>query len=154
MPSSSIMIRSAVKPATLRLPPHVLRHASVAARSYYWSGAKVSSCVGVRAARSFSTVPAQRTDLATKPATEKAFKGAEGLHKSVFHTFHFSPVWCSTSREEDKTPSAEALTTPDATSTVPSIVKGDWVLFHPVYSASELQAVEVRRSSDLRVRSP
>ena len=26
---------------------------------------------------------------------------------------------------------------------VPSVLKGDWVLFHPVYSADELHAVEV-----------
>ncbi|KAJ3518358.1 hypothetical protein NMY22_g13717 [Coprinellus aureogranulatus] len=36
-----------------------------------------------------------------------------------------------------------ALTTPDATSTVPTMVRGDWVLFHPVYSPEELKAVEV-----------
>ncbi|KAF9046402.1 alternative oxidase-domain-containing protein [Panaeolus papilionaceus] len=35
------------------------------------------------------------------------------------------------------------LTRPDAVSTVPDMVRGDWVLFHPVYSPSELKAVEV-----------
>lgn len=39
-----------------------------------------------------------------------------------------------------------ALTTPDATSTVPTMVRGDWVLFHPVYSPEELKAVEVTSS--------
>jgi len=35
------------------------------------------------------------------------------------------------------------LTKPDAVSTIPSTVRGDWVLFHPVYTQEELRAVEV-----------
>ncbi|PPQ72300.1 hypothetical protein CVT26_007131 [Gymnopilus dilepis] len=35
------------------------------------------------------------------------------------------------------------LTKPDAVSTVPEMVRGDWVLFHPVYSTDELKAVRV-----------
>ncbi|PPQ89652.1 hypothetical protein CVT25_013839 [Psilocybe cyanescens] len=35
------------------------------------------------------------------------------------------------------------LTQHDAVSTVPVMVRGDWVLFHPVYSSEELKAVEV-----------
>ena len=41
---------------------------------------------------------------------------------------------------------AAALTQPGAVSTVPTMVRGDWVLFHPVYTQEELKAVEVRRS--------
>lgn len=40
----------------------------------------------------------------------------------------------------------EALTTPGPASTVPTMVRGDWVLFHPVYSPEELKAVDVRKS--------
>ena len=40
-------------------------------------------------------------------------------------------------------PSGGALTKPDAISTVPTMVRGDWVLFHPVYSVEELKSVEV-----------
>jgi len=47
-------------------------------------------------------------------------------------------------------PPAEALTEPGITSTVPTMVRGDWVLFHPVYSPEELKAVEV---SQARLRS-
>lgn len=36
-----------------------------------------------------------------------------------------------------------SLTTHDAVSTLPVLVRGDWVLFHPVYSPEELKAVEV-----------
>lgn len=40
--------------------------------------------------------------------------------------------------------SQQGLTTPGAVSTLPStIFRGDWVLFHPVYSQEELKAVEV-----------
>ncbi|KAF5315070.1 hypothetical protein D9619_007299 [Psilocybe cf. subviscida] len=40
-------------------------------------------------------------------------------------------------------PSPSPLTTPDAVSTIPEMVRGDWVLFHPVYSPAEIKAVEV-----------
>lgn len=39
--------------------------------------------------------------------------------------------------------SSQALTKPDGVSTVPTMVRGDWVLFHPVYTPEELKAVEV-----------
>ncbi|KXN88209.1 Alternative oxidase, mitochondrial, partial [Leucoagaricus sp. SymC.cos] len=35
------------------------------------------------------------------------------------------------------------LTRQSAVSTVPTMVRGDWVLFHPVYSSEELKAVQV-----------
>ena len=35
------------------------------------------------------------------------------------------------------------LTTHDATSTIPVMLRGDWVLFHPVYQPDELKAVQV-----------
>ncbi|KIL67840.1 hypothetical protein M378DRAFT_9105 [Amanita muscaria Koide BX008] len=37
---------------------------------------------------------------------------------------------------------SDSLTKPDAASTVPNF-RGDWVLFHPVYTSEELKAVEV-----------
>jgi hypothetical protein len=36
------------------------------------------------------------------------------------------------------------LKKPDAVSTVPTMVRGDWVLFHPVYTPEEMRAVQVR----------
>lgn len=45
---------------------------------------------------------------------------------------------------KDSATSKQGLTTPDAVSTLPpTIVRGDWVLFHPVYSQEEIKAVEV-----------
>jgi hypothetical protein len=38
---------------------------------------------------------------------------------------------------------AAIITQPDGISTIP-MVRGDWVLFHPVYTPEELKAVEVR----------
>ncbi|KAJ6551936.1 alternative oxidase-domain-containing protein [Mycena capillaripes] len=48
-----------------------------------------------------------------------------------------------TRRPEQTTPSSSQLTKPDAVSTVPTMVRGDWVLFHPVYTAEEMRAVHV-----------
>lgn len=39
--------------------------------------------------------------------------------------------------------SGEIVNATAATTSVPSEVKGDWVLFHPVYSQEELRSVEV-----------
>lgn len=43
-----------------------------------------------------------------------------------------------------KSPQAQ-LTKVDDVSTVPPMVRGDWVLFHPVYTQEELKAVEVSK---------
>ncbi|KAJ7674062.1 alternative oxidase-domain-containing protein [Mycena polygramma] len=43
--------------------------------------------------------------------------------------------------------SASLLTKPDAVSTVPTMVRGDWVLFHPVYTPEEVKAVHVLHKS-------
>lgn len=54
--------------------------------------------------------------------------------------FYFSHI------VEDLPPAAsgsQALTRPDGVSTVPTMVRGDWVLFHPVYTPEELKAVDV-----------
>lgn len=47
--------------------------------------------------------------------------------------------------EEHKHVSEDALTHPDSTSVQP-LIRGDWVLFHPVYSDAELKAVQVRQT--------
>jgi len=39
-------------------------------------------------------------------------------------------------------PSTQLLTKADGVSTVPTMIRGDWVLFHPVYTPEELKAVE------------
>ena len=44
--------------------------------------------------------------------------------------------------EEHKHVSEDALTHPDSTSVQP-LIRGDWVLFHPVDSQEELRSVEV-----------
>ena len=44
----------------------------------------------------------------------------------------------------------KALTHPDSTSVQP-LIRGDWVLFHPVYSDEEIKAVKVCTQYTLRV---
>lgn len=45
---------------------------------------------------------------------------------------------------------SEALTKEgNVTAAAPAVVNGDWVLFHPVYTPQELQAVEVGISDPL-----
>ncbi|KAJ7061338.1 alternative oxidase-domain-containing protein [Mycena amicta] len=68
---------------------------------------------------------------------------------------HLSRAWMSTASGSSKSSTKSAvhddpnkashspLTTPGPVSTVPTMVRGDWVLFHPVYSHEELKAVEV-----------
>jgi ubiquinol oxidase len=48
---------------------------------------------------------------------------------------------------EDKKAPQSALTQVDAVSTLPQEVRGDWVLFHPVYSQEEMESVQARVSS-------
>lgn len=81
--------------------------------------------------RGFSTDTVNRNSLSVKPTDAKAVKGQEGLHRR-----DLAP--------EEQHPKAEggALTHPDATSVQP-LIRGDWVLFHPVYSDDELKAVQV-----------
>lgn len=46
--------------------------------------------------------------------------------------------------EDSSSTTPSQLTKADAVSTVPTMVRGDWVLFHPVYTQEELKSVEVR----------
>ncbi|KAG1742397.1 AOX, alternative oxidase mitochondrial precursor [Suillus paluster] len=63
--------------------------------------------------------------LIGKRINEESTTGTEGFHL------------------KDSVASKQGLTTPDAVRTLPTIVRGDWVLFHPVYSQEEIKAVEV-----------
>ncbi|EMD39933.1 hypothetical protein CERSUDRAFT_92418 [Gelatoporia subvermispora B] len=64
-------------------------------------------------------------DLTNRAPDQPSAVGAEGRHK------------------KDKTPEGELLTKDDATTTIPTMVKGDWVLFHPVYTPEELRSVQI-----------
>ena len=44
---------------------------------------------------------------------------------------------------DEASQASQALKKDDAVSTVPTMVRGDWVLFHPVYTPEELRSVEV-----------
>ena len=47
----------------------------------------------------------------------------------------------------------EKLESPGIVSTTPAVVKGDWVLFHPVYTPEELRAVKVRDISSKSIQT-
>lgn len=79
----------------------------------------------VPSARSFSSGLPRRATLATS------------AHEAAQASSHKDK-----GQEPFKDEKKNALTTPGATSTVP-MVRGDWVLFHPVYSPEELKAVDV-----------
>ena len=94
-------------------------------------------------ARQLSTTSVSRNgELTSKLAHQEATEG----HKREFAAIvlvisgtyiHVEDIPGTSSH----TPSQ--LTKPDAVSTVPEMVRGDWVLFHPVYSTDELKAVQV-----------
>jgi len=56
---------------------------------------------------------------------------------------HAKPVGPHKQGIPNSLPKPALVTQPDAVSTVPTMVRGDWVLFHPVYTEEELRGVEV-----------
>ncbi|KAG8214473.1 AOX, alternative oxidase mitochondrial precursor [Butyriboletus roseoflavus] len=78
-----------------------------------------------RSAGCFHTGITDRNSLVKKRPNEQADVGTEGFHR------------------KDKHASQSVLTQVDAISTVPQDIRGDWVLFHPVYSQEEMKSVEV-----------
>lgn len=89
--------------------------------------------------------------LTRKRINEESTTGTEGFHRSETDPSTNTSLYSCNSFSEDIPTSNQGLTTPDAVSTLPTIVRGDWVLFHPVYSPEELKAVEVLRTTP---RSP
>ncbi|KJA24062.1 hypothetical protein HYPSUDRAFT_39201 [Hypholoma sublateritium FD-334 SS-4] len=76
--------------------------------------------------RHLSTTPSVANDTLTKTESHKEASPVHPQENPGSSSMHTSP-----------------LTKHDAVSTVPGLVRGDWVLFHPVYSPEELRAVEV-----------
>ncbi len=73
------------------------------------------------------------------PQLFRALKAFTGVSLGYYHIYYLLTVL-----QEDTSPPSDALLTKaDVVSVIPAIVKGDWVLFHPVYSPEELRAVEV-----------
>lgn len=81
--------------------------------------------------------------LTHKRINEESTTGTEGFHRGEANTLTDICLYSCNSFTEDVSASKQGLSTPDAVSTLPTIVRGDWVLFHPVYSPEELKAVEV-----------
>ncbi|THH16546.1 hypothetical protein EW146_g4094 [Bondarzewia mesenterica] len=80
--------------------------------------------IALSARRSFTAGVPRLDDLTAKKTNEGAFAGTEGHHS------------------KDRSPPTKEIIQPPGEVEV----KGDWVLFHPVYSPEELKAVEARTS--------
>jgi len=76
-------------------------------------------------ARNLSSSAARfNSGLTSKGINETSEKGVEGLHRA-------------------DTASVKSVKHDEKTHSDVPVMKGDWVLFHPVYSTSELKSVEV-----------
>ncbi|KAG5351683.1 hypothetical protein C0989_005276 [Termitomyces sp. Mn162] len=64
------------------------------------------------------------------------------------HSTSVGPHKSKYSKDSVAAKNATAITQADAVSTVPTMVRGDWVLFHPVYTPEELRSVEESLSFD------
>jgi hypothetical protein len=93
-----------------------------------------------RMATTSGGAPVNPDQLSSKGTKEPLHQGVEGLHISTYTAFWFVMSDIERVLNND----AEDVLPPP--STTPEI-KGDWVLFHPVYSPEELKAVEVSRVS-------
>ncbi|OCH85574.1 alternative oxidase [Obba rivulosa] len=67
----------------------------------------------------------RNSELTNKAPDQTASTGVEGHHK------------------RDKMPEGQLLATDVTEAIAPTVVKGDWVLFHPVYSPEELRSVQI-----------
>lgn len=107
---------------------------SLAGRRLLHAGASSSGCAALASSRLRSfTAPARSLSssaarlnpgLTSKGINEVSDKGAEGLHRA-------DAAAVKSVKHDEK-----------SHSDVP-VMTGDWVLFHPVYSTSELKSVEV-----------
>lgn len=98
--------------------------------------------VAPRLAGRFHTGTTDHNSLAKKRPNEQVDVGTEGFHTSKSSRYHARKIG-SDYTTEDKKASQSALAQVDAVSTVPQEIRGDWVLFHPVYSQEEMESVEV-----------
>lgn len=118
--SSSDMLATTL----LRPSPVLLRHPSTA----FFLGHATRKTLLPLAARGISSGAARRAVM------------SDSLNNSAKATMSEAQANAASIPNTEK---HEALTTPGPASTVPTMVRGDWVLFHPVYSPEELKAVDV-----------
>jgi hypothetical protein len=86
-----------------------------------------------------SGAPVNPDKLSSKGTEEPLHQGVEGLHISMYTAFCFCFVSSDTERVLNNGGAGDVLPSPSSTQQI----KGDWVLFHPVYSPEELKAVDV-----------
>ena len=101
-----------------------------------------SRVMGACSCRMFATTYPTSSALTSKPLYDNDGVKTKGSGKSnlLVHTLpSHIPL-----AESVKSPQPQ-LTKVIGVSTVPPMVHGDWVLFHPVYTQEELKAVEVSK---------
>jgi len=93
------------------------------------------------------TIPLYRAASALRVSPAPCFLGAiSRTSHACLNTLTSNQAREQTLKEGTLRPGANsspALTKPDEVSTVPTMVRGDWVLFHPVYTPEELKDVEI-----------
>jgi hypothetical protein len=104
----------------------------------------------INASSFLATSPYRRAFTLGSPRSLNASKEARESRKGVVFYFHWHSLPCGSRRLEElpsSNSSTQLLTKPNSVSTVPTMIRGDWVLFHPVYTPEELKSVEVCYSS-------
>src|SRR6266576_4822352 len=109
--------------------PIAFRHS---ARVYTPVLMTVAANVARRRIATASGAPINPDKLSSKGNKEPLHQGVEGLHISTFTAF------CFFFRVLNNGGAGDVLPPPSTTQQI----KGDWVLFHPVYSPEELKAVD------------
>ena len=99
-----------------------------------------------------------RTSILRSTPLSLASRASIGsLRPLVYRSLHTSRPLLSDAKPPAAAGNGQVLQKESAVSTVPTMHKGDWVLFHPVYTPDELKAVEVvhhepRKASDRMAR--
>lgn len=93
--------------------------------------------------RQLSTSTLCRNFLSTKQSHQEATSPHKREHSYQSLVCLLISVLVPEELSDSSSPRTSALTKHDAVSTIPDMVRGDWVLFHPVYKPDELKAVEV-----------
>ncbi|KAG6890785.1 hypothetical protein C0995_003215 [Termitomyces sp. Mi166 len=85
-----------------------------------------------------------RTPITRCEADRRSFTSGASQHSVLTdRSVHPTSIFLCATEDSATAAHATAITQPDAVSTVPTMARGDWVLFHPVYTPEELRAVEV-----------
>ncbi|KAJ3568113.1 hypothetical protein NP233_g5925 [Leucocoprinus birnbaumii] len=135
----TVLSSSIIRHSTLSM-----RNVGVAASMIHFTRPYQARMLSSSPRRTIASSSSQQNSLTDATAHQKA----TGPHYRMFPPPPILNNDLKESPEDRATPAKPGvdpseLTKPSAASTVPTMVRGDWVLFHPVYSPEELKAVQV-----------